>query len=89
MIEVPLYYTGLTTTASVSFNDDPDLTKSYQLRRDYFIEVPVGMCFQTQIRSKLGQCTFFNNLIIVSRSWTSKLHLGSHTRAKQRKGAKK
>ena len=44
LIEVPLYYTGLTSTATVVFEDNPDTKQVLNLRRDYNIEVTISKC---------------------------------------------
>jgi hypothetical protein len=41
-IEVPLYYTGLTSTATAIFEDDPATQETFTLRRDYAIEISIS-----------------------------------------------
>ena len=45
VIEVPLYYTGLTSTATVIFEDDQATKGTYTLRRDYAIEISISKFF--------------------------------------------
>ncbi len=45
VIEVPLYYTGLTSIATVIFEDDPTTKETYVLRRDYAIEISIRKFF--------------------------------------------
>ncbi len=42
VIEVPLYYTGLTSTATVIFEDDPATQETFTMRRDYAIEISIS-----------------------------------------------
>jgi hypothetical protein len=42
ILEVPLYYTGLTSTATVVFEDNQDTKQVFTLRRDYYIEIPIS-----------------------------------------------
>ena len=42
VLEVPLYYTGLSSIATVTFQDDPNTREKFDLRRDYAIEVPIS-----------------------------------------------
>ena len=42
LIEIPLYYTGLTTTAKVTLEGQKGTTEQFTLARDYTIEVPIS-----------------------------------------------
>ena len=42
MIEIPLYYTGLETEATVILQGNKDTAQKFQLQRDYTIEVPLS-----------------------------------------------
>ena len=44
LIQMPLYYTGLTEKAIVAFEDNPNTAQVLSLSRDYHIEVTVSKC---------------------------------------------
>ncbi len=42
IIEVPLYYTGLISTATIIFEDDQSTEQTLTLRRNYAIEISIS-----------------------------------------------
>ena len=61
VIEIPLYYTGLTTSAKVTLEGKKGTTTQFTLARDFTIEVPIS-----NSKDILSANRYFNSICNIS-----------------------